>query len=100
VQFLARLCVCNEKQLVLAEYAGICIFAEVETLHAFLSRHHIRFRQPIGPGQLQGLLGEDRLNELARRAGVPPAIASAALARILPAVVDRMPPQGKVPEAA
>jgi uncharacterized protein YidB (DUF937 family) len=56
--------------------------------------------QPIGPGQLQGLLGQDRLNELASRAGVPPAIASAALARILPAVVDKITPHGKVPEAA
>jgi uncharacterized protein YidB (DUF937 family) len=49
---------------------------------------------------MQGLLGQDRLNELASRAGVPPGIASAALARILPAVIDKVTPHGKLPEAA
>jgi uncharacterized protein YidB (DUF937 family) len=56
--------------------------------------------QPIAPGQMQGLLGQDRLNELASRAGVPAGIASAALARILPAVIDKVTPHGKLPEAA
>jgi uncharacterized protein YidB (DUF937 family) len=56
--------------------------------------------QSIAPGQLEGVLGQDRLTQLANRAGVPPAIASAALSRILPVVVDRLTPHGKLPEAA
>ena len=56
--------------------------------------------QPIAPGQLQQVVGQDRIEQLASRAGVPPAIVSAALARILPLVVDKFTPQGKVPEAA
>ena len=55
--------------------------------------------QPIGAGQLQSMVGQDRINELATRAGVPPAIATAALSRILPVIVDRLTPHGKV-EAA
>ena len=52
--------------------------------------------QPIGAGQLQSVVGQDRINELATRAGVPPAIATAALSRILPVIVDRLTPHGKV----
>lgn len=56
--------------------------------------------QSIAPGQVQNVVGQDRLTEFAQRAGVPPTIASAALARILPALVDRLTPQGKLPQAA
>ncbi|HZQ95840.1 MAG TPA: YidB family protein [Candidatus Sulfotelmatobacter sp.] len=56
--------------------------------------------QPITPEQVQGLLGEDRLRQFAQRAGIPPSIASAALARILPAVVDKFTPHGRLPQAA
>jgi len=56
--------------------------------------------QSIGPQQVQGLVGQDKVNELAQRVGVPPAIASAALARILPIVVDKLTPSGKLPQAA
>src|SRR5437762_14241757 len=56
--------------------------------------------QSIAPQQLPSLLGEDKINQLASRAGVPPAIARAALARLLPIVVDKLSPHGKLPEAA
>ena len=56
--------------------------------------------QPVAPAHVQSLLGQDRLNEFAQRAGVPPGIASAALARILPALVDKLTPNGKLPQAA
>jgi uncharacterized protein YidB (DUF937 family) len=56
--------------------------------------------QPIAPQQLESILGQDRISQLASRAGVPPAIASAALSRILPMVVDKLTPQGKLPQAA
>lgn len=56
--------------------------------------------QPIDPNQVQGLLGEERINQLASRLGVSPAIASAALSRVLPVVIDKLTPQGKLPKAA
>ena len=56
--------------------------------------------QAIAPGQLQGMIGQDRLNEFAQRAGVPPGIASTALASILPNLVDRLTPSGNLPKAA
>jgi uncharacterized protein YidB (DUF937 family) len=55
--------------------------------------------QPINESQVQSVLGQDRINELASRAGIPPAVASAALTRILPMIVDKLTPHGR-PEAA
>ncbi len=52
--------------------------------------------QPIGEGQLQSVVGQDRINQLAASAGVPPGIAAAALTRILPMIVDKLTPEGKV----
>ena len=56
--------------------------------------------QAIAPAQLQGLVGQDRLNDFAQRAGVPSGIASTALAVILPTLIDRLTPKGKLPQAA
>lgn len=56
--------------------------------------------QPIDAMQAQGLLGQERVQQLASRAGVSPMIASAALSRLLPVVVDKLTPQGKLPQAA
>ena len=56
--------------------------------------------QPIDAMQAQGLLGQDRVQQLASRAGVSPMIAGAALSRILPVVVDKLTPHGKLPQAA
>lgn len=56
--------------------------------------------QPIDAGQVQGLLGQERIEQLASRAGVSPMIAGAALSRILPIVVDKLTPQGKLGQAA
>jgi uncharacterized protein YidB (DUF937 family) len=55
--------------------------------------------QPIAPQQVQGVLGQDKINQLASRAGIPPTIASMALSRILP-TVDKLTPNGKLPQAA
>jgi uncharacterized protein YidB (DUF937 family) len=56
--------------------------------------------QPVARQQVQGLLGQDRLNQIASRARIPPMIASAALSRILPVLVDRLTPHSKLPQAA
>ena len=56
--------------------------------------------QSVAPQQLEGLVGQERINELASRVGVPPAIANAALSRVLPVIVDKLTPHGKLPQAA
>jgi uncharacterized protein YidB (DUF937 family) len=45
-------------------------------------------------------LGQERVNQLANRVGVSPEVANAALTRILPILVDRLTPHGKLPQAA
>ena len=56
--------------------------------------------QSVSPDQVQRLVGQDRINQLANRAGISSPVASAALARILPVLVDKLTPHGKVPQAA
>src|SRR5690242_15964331 len=56
--------------------------------------------QSVAPNEVERIIGSDRLSQLASRAGVPPSIASAALSRVLPALVDRLTPRGDLPEAA
>jgi uncharacterized protein YidB (DUF937 family) len=54
---------------------------------------------PISAAQIQDVLGSDVVREFASKAGLPPAEAGSALAALLPAVIDHLTPQGKVPEA-
>ena|SRR5438270_11843779 len=56
--------------------------------------------QPVGQQQVAGLLGQDKINELANRVGVPPELASAALSRLLPVIVDKLTPHGQLQPAA
>lgn len=56
--------------------------------------------QPVDQNQVSGILGQDKLQEIANRAGIPPAIASAVLARVLPGIVDKLTPGGTIPNAA
>ena len=55
--------------------------------------------QPIDAQRLQALFGQERVNQLANRVGVSPEVANAALTRILPILVDRLTPHGKLPQA-
>lgn len=52
---------------------------------------------PISAEQLQQALGGDRLQDLARGAGLSGADASSGLAELLPQLIDRLTPQGQVP---
>ena len=54
----------------------------------------------ISADQVENLIGQDRINQLASRVGVSPETARAALARILPVVVDKSTPEGTLPKAA
>ncbi len=55
---------------------------------------------PIDPDQLKNGLGSDLIGQLASKAGLPPDIATAKLADLLPMLVDKLTPDGKVPDSA
>jgi len=56
--------------------------------------------QPITPDQLKNALGADWIQQLAARVGVSPDVISSHLSEILPKIVDRLTPDGRVPAAA
>ena len=53
---------------------------------------------PISASQITQVLGSQQIGQLAARAGVSPQAASANLAQLLPTLVDRMTPDGTVPQ--
>ena len=54
--------------------------------------------QPISAEQIQQGLGSDVVQQLAAKAGIAPEEISGKLAEVLPGVVDKLTPDGKVPE--
>jgi uncharacterized protein YidB (DUF937 family) len=52
---------------------------------------------PISADQIQSVLGSAQVQALAAKAGIDPQMASAAIARILPQLVDRATPNGQMP---
>jgi uncharacterized protein YidB (DUF937 family) len=55
--------------------------------------------QPITAEQITSVIGEDHINAIAGKLGVPPEEASAKLAEYLPMLVDKLTPHGEVPPA-
>ena len=53
---------------------------------------------PISPGQIQQGLGGDLLKQLAAQAGLSSDAARGQLAHLLPRLIDRLTPDGKVPD--
>lgn len=53
--------------------------------------------KPINSEQMQQALGTQQVQELAKESGMPPNDAAASLAALLPQVIDKLTPQGKVP---
>ena len=53
---------------------------------------------PITPEAIERVLGRDVLASLARRAGVDERQAAAGVSEMLPDVVDKLTPQGEVPD--
>lgn len=53
---------------------------------------------PISAEQIQSVLGGSGLQELAAKLGISPAQASGSLAEMLPQIVDKMTPNGEVPQ--
>jgi uncharacterized protein YidB (DUF937 family) len=54
--------------------------------------------QPIDPQQIQNVLGSGQLEQLAERFGIPKETVANGLSQILPQVVDKMTPNGQVPQ--
>jgi uncharacterized protein YidB (DUF937 family) len=54
--------------------------------------------RPISPDAMSQVFGKDGLETIARQAGIRPDEASHGLSELLPEVVDRMTPDGAVPE--
>ncbi len=54
---------------------------------------------PISAEQIHGALGNDAINSLAQKAGVAPDMAGSMLAQLLPGFIDKLTPEGKLPES-
>ena len=55
---------------------------------------------PVSPEQLSGVLGEERLGQFAHLLGVSQDDAALQLSNVLPQVVDRLTPDGRLPDTA
>jgi uncharacterized protein YidB (DUF937 family) len=53
---------------------------------------------PITPEQIQEVLGGDVIQQLAEKSGVSIDAAKAQLAELLPSLIDKVTPEGKIPE--
>jgi uncharacterized protein YidB (DUF937 family) len=53
---------------------------------------------PISADQIQNALGSEQVKELAAKAGISPDIASNALSQLLPNLVDKLTPNGEMPQ--
>ena len=54
--------------------------------------------KPISPDAMTQIFGRDGLEQISRQAGISEDEASQGLSQLLPEVVDRMTPEGEVPE--
>jgi uncharacterized protein YidB (DUF937 family) len=55
---------------------------------------------PISADQIQHVLGSEQVKELAAKAGISPDVASSHLAQLLPMLIDKLTPNGQLPQAA
>jgi len=53
---------------------------------------------PISPEQISQVLGGMNLGDLAAKIGLPAGTTTSGLAQLLPQLIDKMTPQGEVPE--
>ncbi len=54
---------------------------------------------PVSPDQIKDVLGADRIQQISKDAGVSPDDASRGLASLLPDIIDKLTPDGKVPDS-
>jgi uncharacterized protein YidB (DUF937 family) len=55
---------------------------------------------PISADQIQHVLGTEQVKELAAKAGISPDAASSHLAQLLPMLIDKLTPNGQLPQVA
>jgi uncharacterized protein YidB (DUF937 family) len=55
---------------------------------------------PITADQIQHVLGSDQVKQLAAKAGISPDAAGASLAQLLPTLIDKLTPNGQIPQHA
>jgi uncharacterized protein YidB (DUF937 family) len=53
---------------------------------------------PVSPDQLKGILGDDTVKNIASKLGMDSNAVTSQLSNLLPDVVDKLTPDGKVPE--
>lgn len=53
---------------------------------------------PVSGNQIQDALGADQLAQIAQQAGVEPEHAASGLAQLLPQIIDKLTPDGQVPQ--
>jgi uncharacterized protein YidB (DUF937 family) len=49
------------------------------------------------PDQMQKVFGSEKIAELAQQAGISPQVAASTLAAVLPALIDKLTPNGQLP---
>lgn len=54
--------------------------------------------QAVSGDQIKDALGADNVQQIAQQAGVEPEHASAGLAQLLPQIIDKLTPNGQVPQ--
>ena len=54
---------------------------------------------PVSADQVQQVLGNEQVQALAQKAGIAPEAASSQLADLLPGIIDKLTPNGQVPQA-
>jgi uncharacterized protein YidB (DUF937 family) len=55
---------------------------------------------PISPNQVQEVLGNEQVKEIAAKAGISPEAASSHLSQLLPMLIDKLTPNGQVPQTS
>lgn len=53
---------------------------------------------PVSADQIQQVLGSDKVKQLATQVGISPDLAGSSIAQLLPTIVDKLTPNGQVPE--
>jgi uncharacterized protein YidB (DUF937 family) len=53
---------------------------------------------PMTSDQVHQALGSDKVKELATAAGISPDMANSAIAQLLPGIIDKLTPNGQVPD--
>lgn len=54
---------------------------------------------PVSPAQVTSALGPDQLGQLARQVGLDPGALAGQLSNLLPGMVDKLTPEGRLPDA-